>query len=104
MLWNARNGSVRIDDTVMSFVSFGYGEKPLVILPGLSDGLMTVSGKALMLANSYKRFFDKYTVYMFSRKNCRKSIPFEGWRGIRQEQCRNSAYEKLLFWVCLKEG
>ena len=69
MLWNARNGSVPIDDTVMSFVSFGYGEKPLVILPGLSDGLMTVSGKALMLANSYKRFFDKYTVYMFSRKN-----------------------------------
>ena len=69
MLWNARNGSVPIDDTTMSFVSFGYGEKPLIILPGLSDGLMTVSGKALMLANSYKRFFDKYTVYMFSRKN-----------------------------------
>ena len=69
MLWNARNGSVPIDDTAMSFVSFGYGEKPLIILPGLSDGLMTVSGKALMLANPYKRFFDRFTVYMFSRKN-----------------------------------
>ena len=69
MLWNAKNGSVPLDDTEMSFVSFGYGTKPFIILPGLSDGLMTVSGKALMLAKPYKLFFENYTVYMFSRKN-----------------------------------
>ena len=69
MLWNAKNGSVPIGNTEMSFVSFGYGEKPLIMLPGLSDGLMTVNGKAFMLAKPYKLFFEKYTVYMFSRKN-----------------------------------
>ena len=69
MLWNAKNGSVPLGDTEMSFVSFGYGTKPFIILPGLSDGLMTVSGKALMLAKPYKLFFENYTVYMFSRKN-----------------------------------
>ena len=42
MLWNAKNGSVAIGDTEMCWVSFGCGDKPFVILPGLSDGLMTV--------------------------------------------------------------
>ena len=69
MLWNAKNGSVLLNDTDMDFVSFGHGEKTLILLPGLSDGLSTVKGKALLLAPSYQSFFDKYTVYMFSRKN-----------------------------------
>lgn len=69
MLWNAKNGQVPVGDTEMSYVSFGYGDKTLILLPGLSDGLMTVKGKALLLAKPYKMFFDRYTVYMFSRKN-----------------------------------
>ena len=69
MLWNARNGSVPVGNTEMCYVSFGQGEKPFIILPGLSDGLMTVKGKALMLAKPYKLFFENFTVYMFSRKN-----------------------------------
>lgn len=69
MLWNAKNGHVRIDDSDMSYVSFGYGEKAFVLLPGLSDGLATVRGKALLLSRPYRMFFKKYTVYIFSRKN-----------------------------------
>lgn len=69
MLWNAKNGSVMIDDTEMSYVSFGRGEKAFVLLPGLSDGLATVKGKALLLAKPYRCYFDRYTVYIFSRKN-----------------------------------
>lgn len=69
MLWNAKNGSMPPGDTDMDYVSFGNGEKTLILLPGLSDGLSTVKGKALLLAPPYKVFFDKYTVYMFSRKN-----------------------------------
>ena len=69
MLWNAENGSVPIGDTEMYYASFGRGEKAVVLLPGLSDGLVTVKGKALLLASTYKPFFDQYTVYMFSRKN-----------------------------------
>ena len=69
MLWNAKNGSVVLDDTEMSYVSFGHGGRPLVLLPGLSDGLTTVKGKALLLAKPYVPFFENYTVYLFSRKH-----------------------------------
>ncbi len=69
MRWNAKNGCVKIGDTDMYYVSFGHGSKKLVILPGLSDGLLTVKGKALMLAKPYVQFFDEFTVFMFSRKN-----------------------------------
>lgn len=69
MLWNAKNGCVNIGNTDMDYVSFGHGSKALVLLPGLSDGLVTVKGKALLLAKPYRMFFKNYTVYMFSRKN-----------------------------------
>ena len=80
MLWNARNGEVPIDKAKMSYVSFGHGDRAFVMLPGLSDGLATVRGKALMLAKPYRVFFDQFTVYMFSRKD---EMP-DGW------QCRDS--------------
>ena len=69
MIWNAKNGSVTLENTKMNYVSFGYGRKAFVVLPGLSDGLTTVKGKALLLASSYREFFKEYTVYMFSRKD-----------------------------------
>lgn len=69
MLYNAKNGTVPIDDTEMCYVSFGHGKKALAVLPGLSDGLATVNGKALILAPPYREYFDEYTVYMFSRRN-----------------------------------
>ena len=53
----------------MYYASFGSGPKNLVVLPGLSDGLATVKGKAFLLSGPYKRFFKDFTVYMFSRKN-----------------------------------
>ncbi len=64
-----KNGCASVGDTDMYYVAFGNGPRKLVVLPGLSDGLATVKGKALILASSYKRFFSDYTVYMFSRKN-----------------------------------
>ena len=66
---NLINGCVNIGDTDMYYVSFGTGEKKMVILPGLSDGLATVKGKARILALPYKNFLKDYTIYMFSRKN-----------------------------------
>ncbi len=66
---NLKNGCVKIGDTDMYYVSFGTGEKKLVVLPGLSDGLATVKGKAMILSPPYKKFFHDFTVYMFSRKN-----------------------------------
>ncbi|MBP5654704.1 MAG: alpha/beta hydrolase [Clostridiales bacterium] len=64
-----RNGKVNVGDTDMYYVSFGSGPKTLVVLPGLSDGLATVKGKALILSSPYKKYLTEYTVYMFSRKN-----------------------------------
>ena len=72
MLWRARNASVPIGRTAMDYVSFGYGARPLVLLPGLSDGLASVKGKALLLAPSYREFMKTHTVYLFSRK---RSLP-----------------------------
>ncbi|MBP5236142.1 MAG: alpha/beta hydrolase [Clostridia bacterium] len=69
MLWNAKNAAVASGSTSMNYVSFGHGKRVLILLPGLSDGLMTVKGKALLLAPSYRRFFESFTVYMFSRKD-----------------------------------
>lgn len=69
MSWNAKNGTVLVGNTEMDYVSFGSGSKALILLPGLSDGLATVKGKALLLASPYKLFFKDYTVFMFSRKN-----------------------------------
>lgn len=69
MLWDARGGNVSVGGASMPYVRFGHGEKQLVILPGLSDGLATVEGKALLLAPPYRAFFDKFTVYLFSRRS-----------------------------------
>ena len=69
MLWNAKNGRISLNGGTMPYVSFGSGPKKLVILPGLSDGLATVAGKALLLAKPYAPYFRDFTVYMFSRRD-----------------------------------
>ena len=69
MIWNAKNGTVLVGNTEMNYAAFGSGNKVLILLPGLSDGLATVKGKALLLAAPYRLFFKDYTVFMFSRKN-----------------------------------
>ena len=81
-----KNGCIAIGNTDMYYVSFGTGEKNLVVLPGLSDGLATVKGKALILSPPYRKFFRDYTVYMFSRKN---NMP-EGYsiRDMAEDQVR----------------
>ena len=66
---HAVNGCVPIDDTDMYYVSFGTGSRSLIMLPGLSDGLTTVQGKAWLLAGTYRKYLRDFTVYMFSRKN-----------------------------------
>ncbi len=63
------NSSVILGNTELYYVSFGEEKKKLVVLPGLSDGLTTVKGKAWLLSLPYRKFFRDYTVYMFSRKN-----------------------------------
>lgn len=69
MIYNAKNGNVKIGNTDMDYISFGTGKKVLIMIPGLGDGLMTVRGKALPMACMYAMFVKDFTVYMFSRTN-----------------------------------
>lgn len=66
------NGQIRLDDSIMEYVTFGQGDQALILLPGLSDGLRTVKGMALPLAWSYRAFGQEYRVFVFSRK---KELP-----------------------------
>lgn len=69
MFLNAKNGVLKLENTQMDYIHFGRGEKVLVILPGLGDGLQTVKGTALPMAVMYRVFAKDFTVYAFSRKN-----------------------------------
>lgn len=68
MLWNAGNGIVKFPQTQMEFVRFGTGERILVMLPGVGDGLRSMKGTALPVAAMYRLFAREFTVYVFSRK------------------------------------
>lgn len=69
MFYNAKNGILQFGDTEMDYVRFGTGEKILVMLPGLGDGLRSMKGTALPVAFLYRTLAKDYTVYAFSRKN-----------------------------------
>lgn len=69
MLFSAKGGVVALGDAEMDYISFGSGNKVLVIIPGLGDGLKTVKGTALPFAMAYRAYAKKYKVYVFSRKN-----------------------------------
>ena len=53
----------------MDYVTFGKGKDPLVIIPGLGDGLQTVKGKAQLFSLSYRLLTKRYKIYVFSRIN-----------------------------------
>ena len=69
MLYNAKNGTLKIGGTTMDYIRFGSGERILVMLPGLGDGLRSMKGTALPMAFMYREFTKDFTVYAFSRKN-----------------------------------
>ena len=64
MGYHGKNGRIAGAD----YIRFGTGERVLVILPGLGDGLKTVKGMALPMWWMYRMFSKAFTVYLFSRK------------------------------------
>lgn len=69
MFYQAKNGTLTIGETTMDYIRFGAGERELIMLPGLGDGLRSVKGTALPMAVMYRAFAKDFTVYAFSRKN-----------------------------------
>jgi len=64
MIFHARNGTAAGAD----YIRFGTGNKNLIMLPGLGDGLRTTRGTAVPMALYYRCFAKDYTVYIISRK------------------------------------
>mgnify|MGYP003421090693 CR=1 FL=1 len=69
MLYNSLNSSIRIHGAEMDYISFGNGDRNLIMIPGLGDSLKTVKGTALTFALMYRMFAKEFRVYVFSRKN-----------------------------------
>ena len=53
----------------MDYVTFGKGKDPMVIIPGLGDGLQTVKGMAMPFSITYRLLAKRYKIYVFSRIN-----------------------------------
>ena len=69
MFYGAKNDSIKIDNTEIEYIVFGNGTKPLVMIPGLGEGLKTVKGTAVPFALMYHEVAKEYKVYCFSRRN-----------------------------------
>jgi len=69
MFSRAKNGRIKIDGTDMHYIAFGKGKGTLIMIPGLSDGLTTVKGKAAVFSRLYKEYSKTHRVYVFSRRN-----------------------------------
>ncbi len=69
MFYGAKNDSIKIENTEMDYIVFGTGTKPLLMIPGLGEGLKTVKGTAVPFAMMYRSIAKEYRVYCFSRRN-----------------------------------
>ncbi len=69
MFYHAHGGSVRVGNSEMDYISFGNGNRNLIMLPGLGDGLSTVKGMAYVFSVMYRVYAKEFKVYVFSRKN-----------------------------------
>lgn len=72
MIYNAKNGIIKMGNTEMDYISFGSGKRNVILIPGLGDGLRTVKGTAIPFAFLYREFAKDYKVYVFSRKRMLK--------------------------------
>ena len=68
-MYSAKNATLSMNGKTMDYVTFGKGKQPLVIIPGLGDGLQTVKGKAQIFSLSYRLLAKHYKIYVFSRIN-----------------------------------
>lgn len=69
MFNNAENKKINIDNTSAYYITFGKGDKNLIIIPGVGDGFKLVKGLAIPFSFMYKMFAKDYKVYVFSRRN-----------------------------------
>ncbi len=67
-MMHAYNGLAHLPTGDMDYIRFGRGQKTLIMIPGVGDGLKTVKGMALPFAFLYRSLSRDFTVYVFSRR------------------------------------
>ena len=65
MLGRAKEDLLKLGDNSIRYISFGVGDRPLLMIQGLNT--RTVKGMALPLAYAYRSFAKSYRVYLFDR-------------------------------------
>ena len=66
---STKGKTLYFNEKSMDYVTFGKGNQPLVIIPGLGDGLQTVKGMAMPFSITYRLLAKRYKIYVFSRIN-----------------------------------
>lgn len=66
MLYNTEEKRLEIQDIQLNYITFGKGEKPLVMIQGLST--RSIKGASFSLAYMYRIFARDYKVYLFDRR------------------------------------
>ena len=68
-MYSAKNATLSRNGKTIDYLTFGTGKRPLIIIPGLGDGLQTVKGMAMPLSITYRILAERYKIYVFSRIN-----------------------------------
>ena len=97
---NARNCCLQLPGVEMDYIRFGSGARPLVMIPGVGDGLKTVRGTALPFAFLYRSLAKAFTVYVFSRR--RQLVPGMTTRDMAEDL--NLALDSLGLSACAVVG
>lgn len=66
MLYSTEEKRLEIQDIQLNYITFGKGEKPLVMIQGLST--RSIKGASFSLAYMYRIFARDYKVYLFDRR------------------------------------
>lgn len=66
MIYNAKEQVLELEDMRMNYITFGKGEKPLIMIQGLNT--RGITGASVSLAYMYRIFAKDYKVYLFDRR------------------------------------
>ena len=94
---NPKNGRLRITTGEMDYIRFGSGERNLIMLPGVGDGLKTVKSMSVPFSILYRELARDFTVYVFSRRTglpehmSTREMAEDLNEGMEQLELRNSA-------------
>lgn len=66
MFYNAKEDTLKLDSVQMDYITFGTGEKSLIMIQGLNTN--GIKGAAISLAYMYRIFAKEYKVYLFDRR------------------------------------